>query len=589
MIKKLTLRNWRNYEDVTFRFGPGTTFVVASNGVGKTSLVEAARWAIFGTKASDGNDAIRVGETSAVAIVDLELPNMQVITVERALTSNRRSTSPPAIRLDGAPVSPEEFHRLLRGAYGADPGFLASLTMPAVRRDDDKPSALGLEEHLGRYYGADGLRRAVGQLNALQKANRKRISQTKASNSTSAQRLAQLRRDVEDTARRVEEAAEAQEAVADRLEKVRQRELLKANLSQWERDYAAWSGAVESLAARVSEDLGRTVAVTEFEEELEQRLADLDRQIEAVRVDIGVNDAKGTTLAASEERLDSAHDDCPVCRRPLDELTVASAHEANMRDLTAVRRRIRELKTIEGSLATERSGVAAALGEWRRVPRLGERPQIALADEEQATVEELKAVSEDTLSALVEARASHLQATRERDEALAANDAMRELTALFRREASLKVAMEATDSTLRELLDDTIRPLAAEVNQRWKSLFAGRGELATASSGNITRTVNGHPLPYDSFSTGEGMSLTILLRLLVAQMATSASFCWFDEPLEHLDPEVRREVASLLAQVTSDNGPFRQVVVTTYEEPLARLLHARDERQVNLIDVRQAR
>ena len=43
--------------------------------------------------------------------------------------------------------------------------------------------------------------------------------------------------------------------------------------------------------------------------------------------------------------------------------------------------------------------------------------------------------------------------------------------------------------------------------------------------------VNGHPLPYDSFSTGESMSATILLRLLVAEMATTADFCWFDEPL----------------------------------------------------------
>jgi DNA repair exonuclease SbcCD ATPase subunit len=86
----------------------------------------------------------------------------------------------------------------------------------------------------------------------------------------------------------------------------------------------------------------------------------------------------------------------------------------------------------------------------------------------------------------------------------------------------------------------------------------------------------------------KGTSLTILLRLLVAQITTSVSFCWFDEPLEHLDPEVRRVVANLLSQVTGENGPLRQVVVTTYEERLARLLHARDEHQVTLIDVRQA-
>jgi hypothetical protein len=196
-------------------------------------------------------------------------------------------------------------------------------------------------------------------------------------------------------------------------------------------------------------------------------------------------------------------------------------------------------------------------------------------------------MAEAALNALVEARAAHVHATRELDRARAADEAMRELESLFRQEASLRVAVEATESTLTELLEETIRPLAVEVSQRWKTLFPDRGDLNTYADGNITRTVNGHALPYDSFSTGESIGATILLRLLVAQMATTADFCWFDEPLEHLDPDVRRKVANLLSRVTSGEGPLRQVVVTTYEEPLARHLQARDEQRVRLLDVRQ--
>ena len=48
MIRRLTLQNWRNDEDITVEFGAGTTFVIPSNGVGKTSLVEAPQWALFG-------------------------------------------------------------------------------------------------------------------------------------------------------------------------------------------------------------------------------------------------------------------------------------------------------------------------------------------------------------------------------------------------------------------------------------------------------------------------------------------------------------------------------------------------------------
>jgi ABC-type polar amino acid transport system ATPase subunit len=80
----------------------------------------------------------------------------------------------------------------------------------------------------------------------------------------------------------------------------------------------------------------------------------------------------------------------------------------------------------------------------------------------------------------------------------------------------------------------------------------------------------------------------LLLRLLVVQMATSASFCWFDEPLEHLDPDTRRDVANLLSRVANTEGALQQVVVTTYEDQLARRLQDRDPQHVRLVYVRLA-
>jgi hypothetical protein len=34
MIRRLTIQNWRAYENVTLDLEPGTTFVVARNGIG---------------------------------------------------------------------------------------------------------------------------------------------------------------------------------------------------------------------------------------------------------------------------------------------------------------------------------------------------------------------------------------------------------------------------------------------------------------------------------------------------------------------------------------------------------------------------
>ena len=48
MIHQLRLRNWRSYEGLDLRLEPGTTFIVAPNGVGKTSLVYGLAYGVFG-------------------------------------------------------------------------------------------------------------------------------------------------------------------------------------------------------------------------------------------------------------------------------------------------------------------------------------------------------------------------------------------------------------------------------------------------------------------------------------------------------------------------------------------------------------
>jgi len=74
-----------------------------------------------------------------------------------------------------------------------------------------------------------------------------------------------------------------------------------------------------------------------------------------------------------------------------------------------------------------------------------------------------------------------------------------------------------------------------------------RGSGSRAPDRPLTGTVAGHTLTFEAFSTAESTAALIIMRLLVAQMTTDINFAWFDEPLEHLDPDVRRHVANLLS------------------------------------------
>jgi len=73
-IHRLRLRNFRQHEDTDLALGPGLTGIIGPNGTGKTTLLEAIAWAIYGMPAARGNrDTIRRRNAPPRAQVEVEL------------------------------------------------------------------------------------------------------------------------------------------------------------------------------------------------------------------------------------------------------------------------------------------------------------------------------------------------------------------------------------------------------------------------------------------------------------------------------------------------------------------------------------
>ena len=168
-------------------------------------------------------------------------------------------------------------------------------------------------------------------------------------------------------------------------------------------------------------------------------------------------------------------------------------------------------------------------------------------------------------------RSASLKATQD---ALDAIEQDREQTSrleeLFRLEGLAAAAERAFTETADLIMAQQVETLVAEVSRRWKKTF-GREGLHLSADGSITRRVGGRTLSFGALSGGERVWALLVTRLLVAGASTRAPFIWLDEPLEHLDPRLRRIVAGTLAMASSRAG-LRQVVVTTYEAQIAQQL-----------------
>ena len=88
-LKSLKLENFRQHEDSFIEFSDGITVINGTNGSGKSTILEAVTWAIYGTEAARGNkDSIKFNKAKARAKVRVELIfdiDNEIFRIERFL------------------------------------------------------------------------------------------------------------------------------------------------------------------------------------------------------------------------------------------------------------------------------------------------------------------------------------------------------------------------------------------------------------------------------------------------------------------------------------------------------------------------
>jgi chromosome segregation ATPase len=568
MITHIALENWRAYRHLDLHIDPGTTFLVAPNGVGKSSLLEAVRWALGAGHVPERPSMIRQGHTAAHVTVTLALPAGELAVTRSLKAARTKVTASTTATLNGRELDEAEAVRLLEEAWSANARFVSrtAFLTEDLRRDAEDPN---LRTHLCRAYSLDDLQRAIAeiepvlaQLSKSLRASRAELSATEAQLQEAAGELEALAAGVATARAQVDAARTSAAEARASLDQARASAALQAAATAWQ----ARHDQLLALAAPLLGDVPAGTPLADALVALENRLSTLVDSIRAQQADLR------SRLAAAEASLSTLHDAgaaCPTCLRALDGDSREHAEELHRATVEAVRQDLARLDdtTAAATLDTVRglARQAASVGPAPETPAEVDLDQRIAA--EAAAQEALEAAVAGQREAEVKAQAALAKVEAIRTD-LATADA---LTERYRAEALLEAGKAALHQTVTTVLGRQLEPLAAEVNRRWEAVFPDRPNLHLTPDGELSRDIDGAPLEFAAFSAGEQTVAKLMMRLTTLLATTTVPFCWIDEPLEHLDPVSRQLVGSTLAHLSSAGG-LEQIFVTTYEEPLARRL-----------------
>jgi len=573
MIGRLRLQNWRAYDSLDIELGPGATFIVASNGIGKTSLIMAAAWGVFGDSAGvKGVDEIRGDAESATVTVDLRLPRFGELVITRTVDRSGRSELEAGV--GGRTIaSQEELEQLLGEEFGADARVLSQLTFMVHGGLHETQGEFELRDHLAGLFGVRPMFDAAARADALAAETASTLRKTKVVERKDQRQSEELVADLEaaeQELRTVQETREASVAAlnvaSEGLREALEWENYRKALTERGAKLAAYAEVAASLLEGTVEPENVLDALIQVEADEERALSEVETRAATAR-------GRADFISESIAHLETSDAACPTCLRPFSEHEAEEAAQEHARHLGSLQATITEAEEEAAGHRAVLASLKTVIADIRSVP-VPVEPSSSEGAEDLDAIRQVHDAARDEVQRQdqdIAVRTATMNATKEALDAIEQDqEQTSRLEELFRLEGLARAASETFEATADRIMEQHVEPLVAEVARRWKETF-GRGGLQLSADGRITRKVGSRTLRFGALSGGERVWALLVARLLVAGASTRAPFVWLDEPLEHLDPRLRRIVAGTLAMACSRAG-LRQVIVTTYEAPIAQQL-----------------
>ena len=369
MITVIQLKNWRAYRTFELKLNPGTTFLVAKNGVGKTSLIDAVRWALD-PQLSARSDMLHGSADSGSVKVELVVGTHSV-QIERSLIKGRSKVpkSEMIAWIDGErTLDIGDIYRLFEAEWGTEYGFLTRVSFITDRLlySDEEPD---LRSHLSDVFGLKNLQQTIKELGPAILKSERAIKTERADVSATESDLSKAEAELQQSTLALNGAMTVEqikrEEADNARELVREAERVKtsaAELKSWHESRAQIANAAQPI-------IGQTTPDIDLRDILEASERTIKDQISKEREHLAVLSNRIQSIEIELARLLNAEADCPVCRRPLDDQSRGIAESQHQFDLETAREAMTSID-LESPVALE----AQVRELLRRAVELGDAP-----------------------------------------------------------------------------------------------------------------------------------------------------------------------------------------------------------------------
>ena len=572
MIRYLELRNWRAFNKVALHLSEGTTFVVAENGIGKTSLLRGAAWTLFAPRHVDPKVELRHGDGANETVGVVVMSTVQGdLEIERTYRVGGRPANRVEASLAGRQIDPDQLDEVLARVMAVRPEIACELGFVhqhALATDRDLFSNVG--QLLRRLTGVEQLQSVRA---AMLKAQRRHDGAAKdlarnAARETTARN--ELEGEIVAAQGTVHEAELEERSAREHLDQLNDQISALQLWRSYDEEHLTYEATRSSLDAELESELASESLDDALDRVASEQSAAAEQRAQHV-----------ATQHLHEEfagQLQEADAICPVCRQTIDAQQAALADGYHREEIASAGRQV---EVVSGALDEVRDRLDRLRELNRRRSDLvspalpaTERPETD--NDHEREVEEARERHAAVQQGLADARANLGMLQGQLEEAGRARETDVRIVQSRRLEATATATIDVLDRAICHHVSERIDPLSEAIGQRWGQFFTTDGAIELNDQGEIELVRrDGTRLGYGQLSGGQQMLATLTMRLTLVAATTGLGCVWLDEPLEHLDPTNRRRAANLLVHVARQQG-IEQVLATTYEEETARRLAATD-------------